>query len=583
MTTQDTTQTNAPQEHVQPGTRPNILVLCMDQWQTHMQVPDAVPLPAMRRLEAQGVSFDRQYCTVPMCTPSRATMWTGVHAIHTGLWDNTNFAWTGELTHAIPTIGHMLRDQGYHTAFKGKWHLSEVPHREDGLERYGFSDYQQWGDMFGAPLEGEQLDGAVTFETVDWLEHRASRLDRPWLLVCSLVNPHDVMFLQTDPCQQPDPEGLAAGVQTTVQQLGWFEQEWDVALPDNFEDDYALQPPGVRYYKEYVDLNYGHIPDERRDLWLRHRNYLVNCMRLVDAQFNQVVAALDRLDLWRNTVVIFTGDHGEMNGAHRLTQKANIPFEEAAIVNLTVCAPGGPQGERTAAVGSHLDLAPTLLAFAGLGEEEIRSRYPHLKGRSLKAVMLDPGQDGPRGSAKAPGDGALICWDALNALDTQWSVSGALRMLTSLASEPSNEQDEQEDRGALMLEAGRMHGAPDFSRRAYFRAVSDGRHKLVRWFSPQEYANPATLDDLYGSADVALYDLERDPGELENLAHPDHPRHDPALVQRMLAKLHALVRHEIGDDRCPFDLYMFGTREVQHRAEDHDAHEGLYSEPDQPR
>ena len=122
--------------------RPNILVLCMDQWQTHMQVPDAVPLPALRRLEARGVSFDRQYCTVPICTPSRATMWTGVHAKHTGLWDNTNFARIGELSRDVPTVGHLLRQQGYHTAFKGKWHLSEVPHREDALVSYGFSDYQ---------------------------------------------------------------------------------------------------------------------------------------------------------------------------------------------------------------------------------------------------------------------------------------------------------------------------------------------------------------------------------------------------------------------------------------------------------
>src|SRR5688572_14950243 len=51
------------------GQRPNFLILCMDQWDTHMQVPDGVDFPAMRRLEAQGVSFDRQYCTVPICTP----------------------------------------------------------------------------------------------------------------------------------------------------------------------------------------------------------------------------------------------------------------------------------------------------------------------------------------------------------------------------------------------------------------------------------------------------------------------------------------------------------------------------------
>ena len=141
--------------------RPNLLVLCMDQWDRHMAVPEAVRFPAMERLEAQGVSFDRQYCTVPICTPSRATMWTGVHAKETGLWDNTNFAWIDELSADVPTVGHLLREQGYYTAFKGKWHLSHPDRHPDALEDYGFSDYQSWGDNWGAPMHGEQLDGAV--------------------------------------------------------------------------------------------------------------------------------------------------------------------------------------------------------------------------------------------------------------------------------------------------------------------------------------------------------------------------------------------------------------------------------------
>jgi arylsulfatase A-like enzyme len=199
--------------------QPNILILCMDQWQTHMDVPASVRFPAMERLEAQGVSFDRQYCTVPICTPSRASMWTGVHAMHTGLWDNTNFAWITELSSEIPTIGQMLREQGYYTAFKGKWHLSELARSEDALERYGFSDYQQWGEMVGAPLQGAQLDGTAVFETVDWLEHRASRLDQPWLCVCSLVNPHDIMFYESDPVETPHPNGAIAGLKTTEQRL----------------------------------------------------------------------------------------------------------------------------------------------------------------------------------------------------------------------------------------------------------------------------------------------------------------------------------------------------------------------------
>lgn len=542
--------------------RPNILILCMDQWDTHMDVPEEVEFSAMERLESQGVSFDRQYCTVPICTPSRATMWTGVHAVHTGLWDNTNFAWIEELTSELPTIGHMLREQGYYTAFKGKWHLSETERSEDALERYGFSDFQQWGEMFGAPLQGEQLDGAAVFETVDWLETKGSTLDQPWLLICSLINPHDIMFLQSDRVEKPHPNGMMTGLQTTVQRLGWFEKQWDVKMPENFADDYSLQPPGVQSYKDIIDLNYGNVPDDREDLWLIRRNYLINCMRLVDAEFNKVLNALDRLGLWENTVVIFTGDHGEMNGAHRLTQKGAIHFDEAAIVNFTVCVPGGPQGQRTDAVGSHLDLAPTLLEFAGLSEEEIQQRYPHLKGRSLKSAILNPEQDGPRGSAERPGDGALFCWDGLNMLDPAWGVTGILKLLTDMGNAPRAPRSEREEK---MRQAGRIYGAPDFSKRTFFRAVVDGQYKLVRWFSPLEYGNPATLEELLATGDVTLHDIMNDPGELENIGHPDHPRHDPALVERMLAKLHALVEQELGEDRAPFNLDMFGTREVQYR------------------
>ena len=546
--------------------RPNILILCIDQWDRHMKVPAEVQFPALRRLEAQGVTFDRHYCTVPICTPSRASMWTGVHAKKTGLWDNTNFAWIHELSSEFPTVGQMLREQGYYTAFKGKWHCSEMERSEDALERFGFADCQQWGEMFGAPLQGAQLDPAASFETVDWLEHKGTQLEKPWLLICSLVNPHDVMFLKTDPVETPHPNGAMAGLQTTAQTLGWFQQKWNVTLPDNFDDDLALQPYGVRHYKEQIELNYGRIPEDRTDLWLERRNYLINAMRLVDAQIMEVLKALDRLDLWRNTVVIFTGDHGEMNGAHGMAQKGAIAFDEAAIVNLTICAPGGERGKGTAAIGSHLDLAPTLLHFAGLSEEEIRERYPQLKGRSLKPIVLDAEQAGPRGSTNAAGDGALYCWDGLHSLDKDWAISGALQELTEMGtSGPHGPEIGREER---LRQAGRNYGAPDFSRRTFFRTVVDGRYKLVRWFSPEAYGNPGTLEDLYAQSDVALYDLTKDPGELQNLAHPEHPDYDPARVAEMLGKLNKLVREELGADEAPFDFDLFGTREVRFQTEE---------------
>jgi arylsulfatase A-like enzyme len=560
---QTTRQSN--DRSVQGSKRPNFLILCMDQWDTHMELPDAVRFPAMERLQAQGVTFDRQYCTVPICTPSRASMWTGVHAKKTGLWDNTNFAWIDELSSEFPTIGQMLREQGYYTAFKGKWHCSQVPRSEDALERYGFSDVQQWGEMFGTPLQGAQLDGTAVFETIDWLEHKRPQLTQPWLLVCSLVNPHDIMYLRTDAVETPHPEGAMTGKQSTVQKLGWFQQKWDVGMPDNFDDDYKQQPFGVHHYKELTDLNYGRVPDNRSDLWLERRNYLINCMRLVDSEFNKVLEALDRLGLWEDTVVIFTSDHGEMNGAHRMTQKGAIHFDEATIVNLTICAPDGRQNQRTDAVGSHLDLAPTLLEFAGMELAEINARYPQLKGRSLRSVIFDPEKNAPRGSTRFPGDGALFCWDGLHSLDHKWATTGALRELTDLSVGEAEPAPDRHDRlNEKLKRAGKKYGAPDFSNRTFFRAVVDGRYKLVRWFSPLEYCNSSSLEELYAMSDVTLHDLVTDPGELENLAHPDHPNHDPELIERMLGKLHALIRDEIGDDHAPFSLDLFGTREIKY-------------------
>lgn len=544
--------------------RPNILILCMDQWDTHMALPPEVRLPALERLEARGVTFDRHYCTIPICTPSRATMWTGVHAAQTGAYENINSAYIKGLTHDIPTIGHMLREQGYYTAFKGKWHLSWLQHNEDVLEPYGFSDYQQWGDMFGEPLQGEKLDDTAAFETIDWLETKAPTLEQPWLLVSSLVNPHDIMFYLSDPVEL-EPDGATMGpLKTPQQRLGWFEQQWDIRLPENFADDLALQPFGVHAYKESTELTYGKVPDDREDLWLRRRNYLVNCMRLVDLQFSRILDALDRQNLWENTVVIFTGDHGEMNAAHGMQQKGAVHYDEIAVVNLTAVVPGGPQGQRTDAVGSHLDLAPTLLDFAGLGPEEIGSRFPHLKGRSLRQAILHPSQDGPRGSVTAPGDGTLFCWDNLGSLDLAWNRTGALAGLSTMDLSPGNQFDEAETEKRLK-EIGELYGAPDFNKRTFYRVVFDGRYKLVRWFSPNEYGNPSTLQELYATGDVTLHDLANDPGELENIGNPEHPSYDPALVERMLGKLHALVAREIGEDRPPFDLDLFGTCEVKYR------------------
>lgn len=211
-------------------------------------------------------------------------------------------------------------------------------------------------------------------------------------------------------------------------------------------------------------------------------------------------------------------------------------------------------------MGSHIDLVPTVLSLAGLDEQRRAEKYPKLPGRDLSGVFTAPqSTTPPRGSAETPGDGALLMWEGLHQLDPKWAVTGAMLRLVDLPLDTDLRREK-------MKEAGTEFGAPDFSRRSFFRAVVDGRHKLVRWFSPNEYGMPQTVEELYETSDVSLHDLVEDPHEMENLGNPEHPKFDPELVARLLGKLNALIERELGADECPMDLDMFGTRDVTYQA-----------------
>lgn len=525
-----------------------------------MDLPEGVELPALQKLKDRGVTLDQHYCTVPQCTPSRTAMWTGQHAKTLGTWDNTDFAWIKPLNPDTPTMGDMMREQGYYTAFKGKWHLSDTGFgKADALEEFGFSDFQLWGDNWGRPLEGQVKDGTVAMETVDWLRHKAPK-DQPWLLISSMVNPHDIMYYLAQEDERGDDNGMMQPKLHGLPNMAELERWWDPALPESVTDDLSQQPLGPRNYKEFAQLNYTHVPEGRDDIWKQRRNYLINCMRLVDHEFSRILTELEEQDLWENTVVIFTSDHGEMNGAHQMTQKGGIHFDEATVVNMTAVVPGGAQGVESTAVGSHIDLVPTVLSLAGLDENQRAEKYPKLPGRDLSGVFTDPqSTTPPRGSAENPGDGALLMWEGLHQLDPKWAVTGAMLQLVDLPLDTELCREK-------MQETGAEFGAPDFSRRSFFRAVVDGRYKLVRWFSPDEYGTPQTVEELYETSDVSLHDLVDDPNEMENLGNPEHPKFDADLVARLLDKLNALIERELGDDECPMDLDMFGTRDVTYQA-----------------
>ena len=536
--------------------KPNILIIVTDQEYAHQALPAGVPLPNRDRLHNRGVTFNNHQCTTTVCTPSRSVMWTGQHTSSTRMIDNTNLAWIEDIRadpETLPTIGHMLRDLGYYTAYKGKWHLSEFPEGDtkDAMEPFGFSDFQEGGDVYGAPLDGLNKDPKTAAEAESWLRNRAPEIapTKPWFLAVNFVNPHDIMYFDTDDEEMVQVRGMFpvfGAPDTTL-----YRQQWPTTLPASFFDDLAGQPQAVRNYKAFCDGAYGRIPMDRRDMWHNHLNYYINCMIDVDRHIGTVLDALEESGQAENTIIIFTSDHGEMAGAHQLRQKGSVAFRETVNVPLVIVDPRQRGGTRTDAVGSHLDLVPTILTFAGLSEEKKEQRYPFLKGYDLSGLVADPVSDGPRGGAAKPSVGALYTYDMIMTIDVQWLQGNAPMLLDTAAAEAGLEFHRGTESFLAILE---QIGTPDLDKRELFRGVFDGRYKLVRYFGLGNYNLPGSVEELLANNDVALYDLHKDPEEMDNLADPDNPNYDEALLATMNTKLNALITAEIGEDKALFEM-----------------------------
>jgi arylsulfatase len=481
-------------------------------------------------------------------------MLTGRHTPHTRMFDNTNFAWIDDMKadpKTLPTIGHMLRDLGYHTAYKGKWHLSEFPAKgsREAMEPYGFSEYQDWGDVQGGPMDGAQKDPKIADEAVEWLAKRAPEVAaaKPWFMTVNFVNPHDVMYFDTDAEEMVQVKGMFPIFGAPDTPL--YHQKWQTTLPASFFDDLEGQPSAVRNYKRLCDMYYGRIPMDRRDMWHNHVNYYLNCHLDVDRHIGAVLDALEASGQADNTIVIFTADHGEQGGAHHLRQKGSVAFQESVNVPLVIADPRHPGGNRTDAVGSHLDLVPTILAFAGLSEAERQKSYPLLKGHDLSGVVRDPASVGPRGSSAEPGKGSLLTYDMIATIDAEWFSRNATKVFDAAAAQAGQEFHRGLESFKGMLDE---IGVPNLEKREMFRGIFDGRYKLVRYFGMGNYNLPASVQRLLADNDVALYDLLLDPEEMDNLANPTHPKYDEKLLSAMNQKLNALINEEIGEDKAMF-------------------------------
>ncbi len=522
------------------GKQPNILFVFTDQERYLQNLPRGLSLPGHERLQRAGVSFDQHYCPAVMCTSSRAVMLTGLQTTDNRMFENADMPYVGALSTKIPTIGHMLRKQGYYTAYKGKWHLNhdfdtDRPTRlfTEEMEAYGFSDFVWPGDVLAHTLGGYKHDDMIAGSAVSWMRDKGQALNtggKPWSLFVSLVNPHDIMYFNTDlPGEHVQDTGKLMMHAAPAPDHALYRKKWHASLPASLRQ--ALNEPGRPAahgeFSRAWGYTLGNIPLEDAR-WDRFSDFYFNSLRSVDAQLMRLLTELDQLGLADNTVIVFTSDHGEMGGAHGLRGKGPFAYQEAIHLPLLVVHPDVQGGQHCSALTSHIDLVPTLLSLAGASPTqaaELAGR--ELPGRDFSTVMTRPG------AAKTADvrEGALFTYSGIATNDSE---------MTRIVSEAIAS-------GKPPKEAVKASGyRPDLKKRGSLRTVFDGRYKLTRYFAPIERNTPRTVDELYRWNDVELFDLKTDPSELTNLG-ANRAAHTE-LIATMNDKLNRLIKTEMGAD-----------------------------------
>jgi len=334
--------------------RPNILYLFTDQ-----QCADAmscagnpdVQTPAMDRLAADGVRFDRTYCTFPLCTPSRASMFTG-RMPHELKMKRNEIPIDESLREQ--ELGRLLSSAGYECVYGGKWHVPEASLPDDGT--HGF---RRICDL---------NDNRLARRCVEFL---STKHDKPFFLVASFDNPHNIWDWGAG---KPMPWG----------RIGDPPAPGDCP---NLPANHAIAPFEPRVIREFRrrDSMLNAALSFTEDDWRRYRWVYYRLVEKVDAEIGRILNALRENGLEEDTVVIFSCDHGEQLGAHRMIEKW-VMHDEAMRVPLIVRGKGvsNPGRVDSRLVSGGPDLYKTICDYARVDPPEGPaglSLRPLLEGR----------------------------------------------------------------------------------------------------------------------------------------------------------------------------------------------------------
>ncbi|MBP2656394.1 MAG: betC [Firmicutes bacterium] len=350
---------------------PNLLFIMTDQERYTRHFPphwEEENLPNMQRLKENGVSFTNAFTCASMCSPSRTAIFTGRYPSQTGVtktlgvgerddpneYDPTDI----ELSPKIPNLATMLHKSGKYgkISYLGKWHMSkgfddvqELLPRQ--IASYGFSGWvppdggQDWQitNIAGGYFD---KDHAYTLEAISFIHERAKeRHKKPWCLVLSLINPHDIWTY---------PKNFHQTGYKNDMLIGDIDR-----LPETIDESFVSKPlaqPEIKYVQDNI---VGEL--DTREKQLEYLNFYGNLLKLVDKQIGKVLDALEDTGLDKSTVIVRTADHGEMGLAHGgLRQKMFNVYEETINIPLIISPTSVRPGRTSDHLISTIDLIPTI-------------------------------------------------------------------------------------------------------------------------------------------------------------------------------------------------------------------------------
>jgi choline-sulfatase len=386
--------------------RPNVLFLFSDQhrWDYLSCAGNPlVPTPELDRIAARGVRFSRAVCPYPVCAASRMSLLTGRYAHATGVINNTDrLPWNAR------TVAHHFADAGYHTGLIGKMHFNDA-HTHGFQFMMGFND---WFQTLGPKVQGFADEianhpiGPQFFRTVDddgsglpelpdlwegkspWAGH-VNRI--PW--VGSQLQEEDQfdVFVARETCRflrtyKDEPFFLVAG---------FLRPHPPLHPPRAWADRYPLDkiqvpPPGdLSNYPKGIRGRIQRFQQLGEERLRAHRAGYLGNLAFLDHCVGLVYRQLEELGLLENTIVVYTSDHGDMDGQNGLYQKFCL-YDPSINVPLIVSQPGTlPQGQASHAETEYLGLYPTLAELAGLPVPAA------IDARSFAGILRHPDAKGP--------------------------------------------------------------------------------------------------------------------------------------------------------------------------------------------